>query len=210
MPPSPVNLSTKPSKRPMPSEKMRKKRCMSYDHASGSSCRELHRARHVDEEDGDLLALALDRGCRLADLLRADWRVGWQWRGRLPADRQRRATAAAESLVDLDRSAAGGTPRGQSGAALRAEVTVGPVVVVTGRTAHGVSEQQVFCRAAGADGMFAERLGVPLQGEAAQAVGDLHGPTDLALPAGLAHSAGTSAGAPLSLVMNTFRFLGAG
>src|SRR5262245_61827387 len=41
MPPSPVNLSTKPakpSKRSMLSQKMRKKRCMISDHASGSSC----------------------------------------------------------------------------------------------------------------------------------------------------------------------------
>jgi hypothetical protein len=36
-----------------------------------------------------------------------------------------------------------GRPRGQFGAALRAEATVGPVVVVTGRTAHWVSGQLV-------------------------------------------------------------------
>src|SRR5262245_25853396 len=38
-----------------------------------------------------------------------------------------------------DRSAAGGTPHGQFGAALRAEATVGPVVVMTGQTAHWVN-----------------------------------------------------------------------
>jgi hypothetical protein len=101
--------------------------------------RELHRALHIGEEDGDLLALALDRGFRLADLLGEERPMGWRWSRCPPADRQRRATAAAESLVDLDRSAAGGTPRGQSGAALRVEAAVGPIVVVTGRTAHGVN-----------------------------------------------------------------------
>jgi hypothetical protein len=65
--------------------------------------------------------------------------MGWRWSRRTPADRQRRAATAAESLVDLDRGAAGGTPCGQFGAALRAEATVGPVIVVTGRTTHGVS-----------------------------------------------------------------------
>src|SRR5262249_60936827 len=55
------------------------------------------------------------------------------------ADRQRYAAAAAEFLADLDRGAAGGTPHGQFGAALGAETTVGPVVVVTGRTAHWAS-----------------------------------------------------------------------
>ena len=105
--------------------------------------RELHRALHVGEENGDLLALALDRGFRLADLLAEERRMGWRWSRRPSADRQRRATAAAESLADLDWSAAGGTPCGQSGAALRAEAAVGPVVVVTGRTAHRVSGKLV-------------------------------------------------------------------
>ena len=36
--PSPVNLSTKPSKRSTPSERTLKKRCMIADHSSGSSC----------------------------------------------------------------------------------------------------------------------------------------------------------------------------
>jgi hypothetical protein len=87
--------------------------------------RQLHRALHVGEEDGDLLALALDRGFRLADLLGEERRMGWRWSRRPPADRQRRAAAAAEFLADLDRGAAGGTPHGQFGAALRAEATVG-------------------------------------------------------------------------------------
>src|SRR5262249_32841038 len=39
---------------------------------------------------------------------------------------------------------AGGTPHSQFDAALRAEATVGPVVVVTGRTAHWVSVQLVL------------------------------------------------------------------
>ena len=69
--------------------------------------------------------------------------MGWRWSRRPPADRQRRAAAAAEFLADLDRGAAGGTPHGQFGAALRAEATVGPVVVVTGRTTHWVSGQLV-------------------------------------------------------------------
>jgi hypothetical protein len=69
--------------------------------------------------------------------------MGWRWSRRPPADRQRRAAAAAEFLADLNRGAAGGTPHGQFGAALRAEATVGPVVVVTGRTAHWVSGQLV-------------------------------------------------------------------
>ena len=47
--------------------------------------------------------------------------------------------AAGETLADLDRGAAGGTPHSQSGAALRVVATVGPVGVVTGRTAHWVS-----------------------------------------------------------------------
>ncbi len=38
MMPSPVNLSTKPSKRSTPSARMAKKRCMICDHSSGSSC----------------------------------------------------------------------------------------------------------------------------------------------------------------------------
>src|SRR2546429_15394 len=54
-----------------------------------------------------------------------------------------RAAAAAEFLADLDRGAAGGTPHGQFGAALCAEATVEPVVVVTGRTAHWVLGQLV-------------------------------------------------------------------
>src|SRR5262249_36758937 len=95
--------------------------------------RQLHRALHVDEEDGDLLALALDRVFRLANLL------GEKRRRRPPADRQRRAAAAAGSRADLDWGAAGGTPHDQSRAALRAEGTIGPVVVATGRTAHWVS-----------------------------------------------------------------------
>jgi hypothetical protein len=36
--PSPVNLSTKPSNRSTPSDRMRKKRCMMALHASGSIC----------------------------------------------------------------------------------------------------------------------------------------------------------------------------
>src|SRR4029434_423342 len=55
----------------------------------------------------------------------------------------RRAPPAAEFLADLDRGAAGGTPHRQFGAALRTEATVGPVVVVTGGTAHWVSGQVV-------------------------------------------------------------------
>ena len=45
----------------------------------------------------------------------------------------------AEFLANLDRGAAGGTPRDQFGAALSTEATVVPVVVVTVRTAHWVS-----------------------------------------------------------------------
>ena len=37
---------------------------------------QLQRARHVGEEDGDLLALALDRGVRVADLLGEERRMG--------------------------------------------------------------------------------------------------------------------------------------
>src|SRR5262245_32249158 len=101
--------------------------------------RQLHRALHVDEEDGDLLALALDRGLRLADLLGEGRGMAWRGSRRPPADRQRGAADAAEVLADLDRGAAGGTPRGQFGAAPRAKATVGPVVVVTGPTAHWVN-----------------------------------------------------------------------
>src|SRR5262249_19865695 len=44
--------------------------------------RHLHRALHVDEENGDLLALALDRGFRLTDLVGEERRMGWRWRRR--------------------------------------------------------------------------------------------------------------------------------
>ena len=101
--------------------------------------RQLHRTLHVDEEDADLLALALDRGFRPADFLGEERHVGRRWRRRPTVDRQRHAAAAAEFLADLDRGVAGGTPHGQCGAALRAETTVRPVVVVTGRTAHRAS-----------------------------------------------------------------------
>src|SRR5262249_21908894 len=100
---------------------------------------QLHRALHVDEEDADLLALALDRGFRLADLLGEERRVRGRWRRRPTADRQRPAAAAGEFLAGLDRGAAGGAPPGECGAALRAEMTVGPVVVMTRRTAHRAS-----------------------------------------------------------------------
>jgi len=66
-------------------------------------------------------------------------RVSWRSCRRPTADRQRYAAAAAEFLVGLDRGAAGGAPPGECGAALRAETTVGPVVVVTRWTAHRAS-----------------------------------------------------------------------
>ena len=101
--------------------------------------RQVHRALHVDEEDDDLLALALDRGFRPADLLGEERHMRCRCSRRPPADRQHRAAAAAEFLADRDRCAAGGTAHGQFGAALGAEATVGPVLVVTRRTTHWVS-----------------------------------------------------------------------
>ena len=72
--------------------------------------RQFHLALHVDEANGDLPALALDRGVRLADLLGEERRMGWRWNRRPPADRPRRTAAATEVLADLDRGAARGTP----------------------------------------------------------------------------------------------------
>ena len=89
----------------------------------------------------DLLALALDRGFRLAELLGEKRGMSRRWSRRPPADRQRRAAAAAKFLTNFDRGAAGETPHGQFGAAVRAEATVGLVVVVTSRTAHEVNSR---------------------------------------------------------------------
>ena len=68
--PSPVNLSTVPSKRWTPSQRIAKKRSMIRLPLLGVALLgELHRAHHVGEQHRHLLALALERAAAGADLL---------------------------------------------------------------------------------------------------------------------------------------------
>ena len=183
---------------------------MICDHASGSSCS----SSFIEPFTSTKRTVICLRSPSTAAFA---WRIismrsaAWAGDGVVvhPPIGQRRAAAAAEFLADLDRRAAGGTPHGQFGAALRAEATVGPVVVVTGRTAHWVSELfEIGLAELGQhhiDGIVAERLGAPLRREPAQPVGDLHGPH---FCLSNSHSTGRSAGAPLSLIRNTTNLAG--
>jgi hypothetical protein len=68
--PSPVNLSTVPSKRWTPSERIWKKRSMIRYHSSGSTFSpRSHRAFEIREEDRHLLPLAFERATGGQDLL---------------------------------------------------------------------------------------------------------------------------------------------
>ena len=99
----------------------------------------LHRALHVGEEDGDLLALALEGRLRgedaLGEVLRCvgvrraeaagDGRVG----SRRDAGRDRAAALTTELLAHRADGAAGGTAAGQARAALAAELLAAGVLV---------------------------------------------------------------------------------
>ena len=101
MMPSPVNLLTKPSKRSTPSSQDREEALHNFRplfrvHLLG----EFHRALHVGEEHGHLLALARAGGARADSSRRGAWawRVRAISRGGHPAGRQRDAATAAEFL----------------------------------------------------------------------------------------------------------------
>src|SRR5712692_2575865 len=106
---------------------------------------QLHRALEVSEEDGDLLALALQSGLGGEDALsrvlggvglrRAEPRTGG-YPCRCP---ERSAATPAELLAGLVREPAGRTRECQRGAALRAEAAPLAVVMLAPGTFHAVT-----------------------------------------------------------------------
>ena len=103
---------------------------------------ELHRALHVREQHGDLLALAFEGAARGEDLLgEMLGRVGRRRsrRCRRRTGRQRDAAAAAELLAGLVRGATRGADRREHRAAFGTVPALCTVVVVTGRAPHRVS-----------------------------------------------------------------------
>jgi hypothetical protein len=100
--------------------------------------REVHRALHVDEEHGHLLALALEGGAEREDLLGEVLRRvggGRALGGHRRRAGQRRAAAPAELLRGLHRRATRRTGPAETPAALRAEAAIGTVLVTAGRAA---------------------------------------------------------------------------
>src|SRR5207245_2167110 len=111
---------------------------------------EVHRAFHVGEEDGHLLALAFERAAGAEDLLGQVLR-GVR-RGRFLGQSRRRglrsAAAPAELLARLDCRSARGTGSAEAAPALRAETPVVAVLVAAGRAADRASARGFFWSAA--------------------------------------------------------------
>jgi len=106
---------------------------------------EVHRAFDIGEQDGDVLALAFQRGFRLADLVGE--MLGWERRvrggrfGRRRGGRQRRAAVAAELLVGLVRCAAYRAGKDQPRPARGAEFPSFTIIMSAGGSTHAVSFQ---------------------------------------------------------------------
>ena len=106
---------------------------------------QLHRALEVGEEDGDLLALALQRRLGREDLL---GEVFWRVRLRAHLLRRRaislaepRAAFATELLAGRTGRTAARTGETQAGSALAAELLGGRVLVTTLRTLHALTSR---------------------------------------------------------------------
>ena len=98
---------------------------------------EIHRALHVGEEDGHLLALALEGAAGGQDLLdEVRRRGGSRWRRARPTttSAQRGAAAPAEFLARLHGRPARWTGATQAAAALGAEAAIGAVALTAQRT----------------------------------------------------------------------------
>src|SRR5437016_5363454 len=111
---------------------------------------ELHRALHVGEEHGHLLALAFERAAGAEYLLGQVLR-GVRRRRFLGQSRRRglrSAAAPAELLARLDCRSARGTGSAEAAPALRAETPVVAVLVAAGRAADRASARGFFWSAA--------------------------------------------------------------